>query len=621
MNQPFLIQLAGFFAQKKTQYISLLVLILCLYFKVIFFDFNLDDYIITDAIAGKTNTIKEVFGLFKLSYNHTDYRPIVLLSYGFEQFLFGEIKPAVSHSINLILYFFVCASALNLFQILFDKKYNLLLFSAVVLFCVHPLNTEVVCSLKCRDNLLSMFFGLNAALFFILFLEEKSKQTFYLCLFLLSAITAVLSKMDAIGFLLFCIAYTLFYKKEKKIIYGIVSAIIIFIVLNLTSYIQTTALSQQAVIETLKGKVTFTENPLALEFTMANRCIAFINTIYFYFIKLIPVSGFRYYYGYNYYDVLSTNTLSFFSGILLLISFIALFILALKKQDKILLVSVIGIFVLSFYALNFYLPVAGIVADRYVFMANLFFCLMITYLIQMSFVFLKRPLHRQAFIFIVILFTVLSTLRIPAWRNFKTLIDTDAPKLYSSYEAMRIASGAYYKEYEAENDISIKKTYLEKSIFYAEKGVQVYPENYLLFLFLGQYYFKANEPKKAIQALRTSIKNDTSTIDAFVYLGDAYYSLKKTDSALFFYKNGLHIDPKSQLLINNISTVYYEMNDKDNCLKFNLDLIHKDSSTFAAHENLGYFYLNAKDTAKATEYFKNAVKFGLDANSLPISIQ
>lgn len=620
MNTQNLKQFTDLFKSKKIQCVSFILLILFLYSKTIYYDFNLDDYIITDAIAGKTNTLKDVLNIYKLSYNHTDYRPIVLLSYGFEQFIFGSIKPNISHFINCILYFLICISALKLFSILFDKKYNLLLFFAVLLFCIHPLNAEVVCSLKCRDNLLSMLFGINSTIFFLLFLERERKKLLYAFLFIIFSIIAILSKMDALGFLVFNIAYTIFYKRDKKIMYILIAIIIAFITTILVNAIQETAFTNP-VAEELKGKVSFTENPLALDFTIINRCIAFANSVYFYFTKLFPVSGFRYYYGYNYYAILAANTISFYGGILILISFTVTLIFALKKQDKILLVSIVAIFILSFYALNFYVPVAGIVADRYVFMANLFFCLFLVYSIQIIFDSLKKTeFTKYAFTTIAFVFLVMSIIRIPAWENFKTLIDTDAPKLYNSYEAMRIASCAYYQEYEKEKNNKTQQSYLQKAIFYAEKGVQVYPKNYLLYLFLGQYYYKNNEPEKAIQSLKTSIQNDTSTIDAFVYLGDAYYSLKNSDSALFYYTSGLNIDSKSQILINNISSIYYETNNKEKCLKFNMDLISKDSTTFAAYENLGYFNLSANDTIKAIEYFKKAIKFGLATNSLPIKI-
>ena len=372
----------------------------------------------------------------------------------------------------------------------------------------------------------------------------------------------------------------------------------------------------------LSGLITFTENPLSLVFTTSNRIIAGINTIYFYFTKFIYTSSSKYYYGYNYYNILSTNTVSFFGGIIIITGFIFAFIYSILKKEKIITISIIGIISTSIYALNFIQPVAGIIADRYIFIANLFFCLLAVYSITKLFQCLKIQKHSYTIItVVVIVFSILSFKRVNAWRNFRTLIDTDAPKLYNSYEAMRIAAGAYYKEYEAEKDDAIRKDYLEKSIFYAEKGVKVYPKNYLLFLFLGQYYFKNNQTENAIQAFTKSIKNDTSTIDAFVYLGDVYYSIKKSDSALYYYKNGLNIEPTSQILINNISSVYYEMNDKDGCLKFNHDLLTKDSTIFAAHENLGYFYLNNNDTIKAIDYFKKSIKYGLDVNSLPIKIQ
>ena len=125
-----------------------------------------------------------------------------------------------------------------------------------------------------------------------------------------------------------------------------------------------------------------------------------------------------------------------------------LFIYGLLKQNKILLLSVCGIAATSAYALNILQPVAGIIADRYIFIANLFFCLLVIYLISISVIFFRIAKYNSVINFVLI--TVLATLsfnRVNAWKNFKTLINTDAPKLYNSYEAMRIAAGAYFEEY------------------------------------------------------------------------------------------------------------------------------------------------------------------------------
>ncbi|MBK9329588.1 MAG: hypothetical protein IPM95_09830 [Sphingobacteriales bacterium] len=606
----------------KAQYCLLLIISFLLYYKTIYFGFNLDDDIILNTIANKTPTLQDVWSLFNLSYNKTDYRPVVLLSYGIEQYIFGEINPSVSHAINVFLFYVICSIALSLFKFIFDNKHTTLYFFAVLLFCVHPLNTEVVCSLKCRDNLLSMLFGMLAFYCFIQFIELQNRKTINLFLFFLFTIIAILSKMDALGFLILCVAYVLFFKKEKKLIYTILSFLIILLLISIASLIKDNALSHLSATDNLIGKVTFTENPLAVSFTLQNRVIALVNTVYYYFTKMIPVTSYKYYYGYNYFAVLSVNTFSFYGGLIIVLSFIIALIAGIKKQDKHLIISLSAIFILSFYALNFYTAVAGIIADRYIFIANLFFCLLLTYSLYLILVFINKEKYLNLILLsIIIPFSLLSILRIPAWKNLKTLIDTDAPGLYNSYEAMRIAAGAYGKEYDKEKDEELRKAYLEKSIYYAEKGVRVYPKNHLLYLFLGQYYFQNKQTDQAIRCFKTAVKNNSSKIDSYVFLGDSYYSLKKMDSAIFYYKSGLRLQNNSQLLINNISTIYYEMNDKENCLTFNTDLISKDSTIFAAQENLGYYYLNERDTLTAKEYFRKAVKFGLNENSVPIKIK
>lgn len=88
------------------QFLFLALVITFIYSKTIFFEYNLDDYIITDTLAGKVNSFRDLFEILKLPYNNADYRPIVFLSFGIESLFFGELNPAISHAINCVLYFF-----------------------------------------------------------------------------------------------------------------------------------------------------------------------------------------------------------------------------------------------------------------------------------------------------------------------------------------------------------------------------------------------------------------------------------------------------------------------------------------------------------------------------------
>ena len=591
------------------QYCMLFILIFLVYGRTIWFDFNLDDTIITDAINEKINTVNDLFSIFKLSYNNTDYRPIVLFSFGIENLIFGSLQPSISHFINIILFFLITLAALQLFKALFDPNKNSLIFVAIVLFCVLPVNSEVVCSIKCRDNLLSMLFGLYSSLFFIRFLEKERLNYLFLLISVLFTFLGILSKMDAIGFVFFNLFYYIYYYKKdwKAILYY---SLCIIITTNIVNKLSQNALFTEENSKYI-GLTTFTENPLSTSNLIGFKLIAFVNTIYYYFTRLVPISDFRYYYGYNYLKVLSTDTISFYCGLVILILFILLLIRFIINNNKVGVIGILGLFLTSIYALNLFIPVAGIIADRYIFIASLFFCLLLSYFLFKISNFLKKEIYLLSMILTILLFFIVTTsIRVGAWKNIYTLIKTDAPKLTNSYEAMRIASSVYMSEYEKTDKEEVKQELQQKCIYYAEKGIEVYPKNYLLHQFLGQYYFKFNKPDKSLEHLHISLKNDSSKTSYF-YLGDIHYSIKNLDSALYYYKAALKKNPSSPVLINNISTVYFEMGDKEKCLQFNYDLLKNDSSIFAAYENLGYYYLAEKDTAKAESYFKQGEKYGL----------
>jgi tetratricopeptide (TPR) repeat protein len=602
-------KISEFLNNSKIKYALLFLIIIFLYGRTIFFEFNLDDKIITDAISGKINTVNDLFSIIKLSYNKTDYRPVVLFSFGIENLIFGSLQPSISHFINIIIFFLITFSALQLFKALFDPNKNSLIFVAIVLFCVLPVNSEVVCSIKCRDNLLSMLFGLYSSLFFIRFLEKERLNYLFLLISVLFTFLGILSKMDAIGFVFFNLFYYIYYYKKdwKAILYY---SLCIIITTNIVNKLSQNALFTEENSKYI-GLTTFTENPLSTSNLIGFKLIAFANTIYYYFTRLAPISDFRYYYGYNYLKVLSTDTISFYCGLVILILFILLLIRFIINNNKVGVIGILGLFLTSIYALNLFIPVAGIIADRYIFIASLFFCLLLSYFLFKISNFLKKEIYLLSMILTILLFFIVTTsIRVGAWKNIYTLIKTDAPKLTNSYEAMRIASSVYMSEYEKTDKEEVKQELQQKCIYYAEKGIEVYPKNYLLHQFLGQYYFKFNKPDKSLEHLHISLKNDSSKTSYF-YLGDIHYSIKNLDSALYYYKAALKKNPSSPVLINNISTVYFEMGDKEKCLQFNYDLLKNDSSIFAAYENLGYYYLAEKDTAKAESYFKQGEKYGL----------
>ncbi|MES2621102.1 MAG: hypothetical protein V4615_09630, partial [Bacteroidota bacterium] len=176
-----------------------------LYFNSVFNDYNLDDELVTQNHRLTSKGISAIPEIFQSPYFENkegykyEYRPIVLVSFAIEHSIFGE-HAHVSHFINVLLYGLLC---MLLFIVLKDllHQYNILLpLIITLLFAAHPIHTEVVASIKNRDEILSLIFGLISLRFAILYAEQK--RVFQLLLIPVFFLLGILSKSTIITFAL-----------------------------------------------------------------------------------------------------------------------------------------------------------------------------------------------------------------------------------------------------------------------------------------------------------------------------------------------------------------------------------------------------------------------------------
>ena len=193
-------------------------------------DYALDDAIvITDNIYTQKGIsgIKEIFkndsftGFFKEKKELVPggrYRPFSIATFAVEYEIFGE-KPEISHIINVLLY----ALTGILFFVIFSKLTNpkgtcnrflTLPFVCASLFIFHPVHTEVVANIKGRDELFALLFSLCALSFTINYLY--SNKIWYLILSMISIFIAMLSKENAIVFILL-VPLTIYYFTKTTI--------------------------------------------------------------------------------------------------------------------------------------------------------------------------------------------------------------------------------------------------------------------------------------------------------------------------------------------------------------------------------------------------------------------
>ncbi|MCB9075278.1 MAG: hypothetical protein H6552_07060 [Chitinophagales bacterium] len=603
----------SFYTNKYIILFIYIVLVMLIYTQTFHFDFALDDDLIKEGIEGKIFQFTDIFNVFTQRYNRVDYRPISMLTFALEYFIVGTINPQIAHIINVVIFVLILFSTHYLFQLLFNGKYKLETFFIVCIFAVHPLVVEVVANIKSRDGLLSMLLGIWSLYFFLKasYNNYKFKYLVYSWLFF---ILGTFAKIDILGIILFIVGFNFIKFNKRDWVWGI--GIFAFYVITY-SVLRVSLVDYFLPIDILDDSklaiTTFTENPVADLTGFLISIYTYLQVIFIYIGKILMPIKLCYYYGYNYYQLDTAFSLKLFFLFLIFVSII-IGVLFLAKKNRFILISGIGFLSFIFFATGFITAVAGIVADRYVFMALPWFIMLFVFVLT-HFLPIQNIYTKGIFVCIVVLLTTASFIRAKAWENLSTLIETDVPKLHNSYEGMRIATNIYIDNFKATNDTS----YLNKGIQCALNANHVYEENVLINTQLGQLLFLKNDFTNAEKYFKKAYSVDSTNVSLLEFLGDLYYSKKDYINSENYYYRAYQFatDRHKQALINNISTIYYEQGLKEKSLNYNFDLIRKDSLNFAAYENLGYYYLMESDTNKAKVYFNLAVKFGMPTEGIP----
>jgi tetratricopeptide (TPR) repeat protein len=170
------------------------------YFNAIFNDYNLDDDLVTRNHRLTSQGISSIPEIFTTPYfkNETyafEYRPVVLTSFAIEHTLFGE-SAAVSHFFNVLLYALLCMLLFNTLKKLLLTYSIIVPFIAAMLFAVHPIHTEVVASIKNRDEILALLGAAGAWYYCLRFIDTQKWWTIALAAVLLLA--GLLSKISIV---------------------------------------------------------------------------------------------------------------------------------------------------------------------------------------------------------------------------------------------------------------------------------------------------------------------------------------------------------------------------------------------------------------------------------------
>lgn len=522
-----------------------------------------NDYTLDDQLAiYENNFIKEGFGGIKNIMTHDAfvgffgehgaklisggrYRPFSFITFAIEWEFFGR-NPFVGHLFNTFFYGLLCSLIFLFLYKLFEKKAytsfkEMILgipFIAALLFCIHPIHTEVVANIKGRDEILAMLFGVSAFLLFLFYLEKPNlKGTIYL---FFALALSLFSKENAITFLAI-FPLLLFYKKNtiwdgKYLqVYGVLFLATAIYLIFRFKYTESSVTAESS--EVLNNPFVYTQGTERIGTTLYS---------FWLYLKLLliphPLTHDYYFNQIPYKSMSHPLALSALLGILGL-----LFYIYKNRNSKSEIWFGIVFFIITFSIVSNVLFQVGIIMnERFVFIPSLGFLLILAY-------FLSRGLSSKYKLLTLIFLTIYSILfsgktiaRNLDWKDNFTLFKADYITSTQSAKVATALGGTYQEMADTVKDNTIKADFFKKSEEILTHSLGIYPENSQTWLLLGNLYFKRDrDNSKAKFYYKKAIEyRSMRFFDANFNLGIIYYNEGKIDSAYIFIKAAHDIKPE-----------------------------------------------------------------------------
>ncbi len=625
----------SFWKNTRLQAIFIFALSFVLYANTLSYDFCQDDSIVitdnmftTEGVAGIGGILQydTFYGFFKESGKAQlvaggRYRPFTLVMFAIEYQLFGK-NPFIGHFINVILFGLTCVLLYFLLLKLLNYRKNsdptsifnpmLVAFIAALLFAAHPIHTEAVANIKGRDEIMTLL-GSLAAVWFSLKAFENGGFKNQIIAFALFFI-ALLSKENAITFVVITpMIYWLFVKTDAftaiKQAIPFLAAAVLFMILR------------GAVIGNQFGgeQMELMNNPFLklvgntyVPFDFAEKFATITYTLGKYVQLLIFPHPLTHDYYPRHIGIMSFGDWQVLLSVAVYIGLLALILRGWKNRSLISFGIAFFLITLSIVS-NIVFPVGTNMAERFMFMPSVGFCLVLAVLLaKLASKEVQTGVNRQGLgviVVIVALFSLKTFTRNPAWKDNYTIFTTDIETSPNSAKLQTSVGGETIEHFKNSPNAVEKKTKITEAIGHLHKALEIHPTMKNPYLLMGNGYFYLQEFDKAIESYNTALKLDPQFKDAKTNLALVYREGGKTvgqqqnnlPKSIEYLSNAIELNPTDVVAMSYLGTAYGMSNQPQK-------LIEVLSKALAIRYdkqdaiNISVAYRQLGNVAKAVEY-------------------
>lgn len=611
-----------YFSKHKNIFITFFVLVFLFYGNSLKNKYALDDdYVTVTNLPEKGKNFLPnhklvskgfggIVGIWKSRYAHDseasfDYRPFTTTTFAIEYAIFGQ-NHFISHLINILLYFFsawlLFCCLLKLFE---EKDYSFpLAFFCALIFIIHPVHSEVVNNLKCRDELLAFFFSLSALWYSIDAYEKPHFKTILLIILLL--LLGAFSKKTTVIFSAVIPLCLVFFRKInlKKFAFILITFALIGIIVFI--------IKKNFITEDLVRHFYHFENPLYTDkVSFFHKIIIGIKTFGFYVQFLLFPYPFRSYYGTNTFDLSADLNIYFF----ITVSFFALCGFYIYKYKHKLLLFAMLLFSGSIAPFtNISTPAPGVLGERFAYFSTMGFCLILAIIISKYIKLIEYKSISQFFskpllylLPLILICMVYSWNRNSNWANKLTLFEHDIKHLEKSAKANSLLANEYFELLRTPNLKYPPKIVLQKCINHYSQAVANDSSFFSAYNNAGVvYYSYLKDYKQAKQLFKLAIRHKPIYSQAYENLGNCFNQEKEIAKANWCYKKAYEINPKQYTSYIAAITMFFNNKSYDKSLEI-IRIAHVNiPSNYELIAQEANCYLMKGDTLVALKRFEEA---------------
>lgn len=605
----------SFFSNSRNLWLVAFLFPFVLYWNTTFNKYSLDDHLVIEQNEQVQKGFRGIGEILTSPYAEEEglvygYRPLVKISFAIEYGIFGE-NPGINHFFSMLWFAIAMLILFQLLKRLFPSANIIFILLITLIYTAHPIHTEIVASLKNRDEIFMLLFSFLAFYHGLKYTDSKKYTSLIwsgIFFFL-----ALISKNTALPFLII-IPLGIYYSGAKR-------KDIILIISVLVSVFILSFILPKLLFEPEVRPVLFYENPLFFEDSLGIKLGTAAYILLFYLRLVLFPHPLSFYYGFDEIPLHELTSMVSIISVIIHLGLLFFAIRGIKKRTPLSLgiwIYLLGIVLYS----NALIPAPGMVADRFAIVAILGFAIV---LVSLTYMIFKTAPGSQVKSFRDVRFIVLLCLifilpygiktftRNKDWRTYLSLYEADIDHLNNSVKANMLYAQALTSRFYYNNQLGVdlrkNEEFIEKIEKHYSQALELYPENYeALNNFGGFYAHNVNNYEKAVPWLKKATEQSPHKPEAWFNLGFSYAQLKEYSKAEKAYKNALEADPGYWQVRSALGDLYYQEGDLENAIKTNREIIKHNPKNITAYTNIGNYYIFNSDTLSAMRFWEEAVK-------------